>query len=528
MASESEADKSSTKPETEADKSATMSESDSNESSTESESESVADESSTEYESESTESEADESPTESEAGELSTELESKADESSTESDEESSIESQSEAEEDDSTKSSIELLMKSDGEPDWKSFAEALKDIIYEDDEDCFNSIMNSLSYKPEVLPDEILSAIIKHSCSLKILCSVLDEETGIRVDVNGICSYTNKPFLYDLGDSEKVYLLLLHGASTNLRYKGMLPLNSALHNLSENFNTVLTDLSPEQSVFYMIIKLCMEYFESWPRSNRLHTVDLLALTTEGIEHEIYQYAKEGKVIELAALLLVAREKVMSPSLLENVSNFPCPPECKTLRQYITSEIASLTALLTRLMHEIGSDAFLQTCNDKLDYNARFREIAWIIQEAGFSINYANFDINEPNRFKRWDNERKEVILETVKDKSMDIRLPDCMKSCDLHPCSNKWQELWHATHKQEGKVLNVKKVQLNYTLYEYFKHLRNRRLSAHSYHTFPCLKSSTGSGFVTRVQAPALGKYSPCKHFASIALAMQRRVRLP
>ncbi|KAJ7975598.1 hypothetical protein O6P43_005495 [Quillaja saponaria] len=480
MASESEADKSSTKPETEADKSATMSESDSNESSTESESESVADESSTEYESESTESEADESPTESEAGELSTELESKADESSTESDEESSIESQSEAEEDDSTKSSIELLMKSDGEPDWKSFAEALKDIIYEDDEDCFNSIMNSLSYKPEVLPDEILSAIIKHSCSLKILCSVLDEETGIRVDVNGICSYTNKPFLYDLGDSEKVYLLLLHGASTNLRYKGMLPLNSALHNLSENFNTVLTDLSPEQSVFYMIIKLCMEYFESWPRSNRLHTVDLLALTTEGIEHEIYQYAKEGKVIELAALLLVAREKVMSPSLLEN------------------------------------------------DYNARFREIAWIIQEAGFSINYANFDINEPNRFKRWDNERKEVILETVKDKSMDIRLPDCMKSCDLHPCSNKWQELWHATHKQEGKVLNVKKVQLNYTLYEYFKHLRNRRLSAHSYHTFPCLKSSTGSGFVTRVQAPALGKYSPCKHFASIALAMQRRVRLP
>lgn len=47
-----------------------------------------------------------------------------------------------------------------------------------------------------------------------------------------------------------------------------------------------------------------------------LETIRLLAWKTEVIDDVLTYYALKGKIIELAALLMVAREKVMGPILV--------------------------------------------------------------------------------------------------------------------------------------------------------------------------------------------------------------------
>ncbi|KAJ7943195.1 hypothetical protein O6P43_032779 [Quillaja saponaria] len=48
-----------------------------------------------------------------------------------------------------------------------------------------------------------------------------------------------------------------------------------------------------------------------------IEVVRLLAWNIEEIEYEIYRYAKEGKMVELVALLLVSLEKITSPSIFQ-------------------------------------------------------------------------------------------------------------------------------------------------------------------------------------------------------------------
>ncbi|KAJ7970044.1 hypothetical protein O6P43_008292 [Quillaja saponaria] len=226
----------------------------------------------------------------------------------------------------------------------------------------------------------------------------------------------------------------------------------------------------------------------------------LLFLNTEGTEYDIYRYAKAGKVLELAALLLVAPEKVFSSSIFEKITNYSCPRGSKTLRQYITSEIASLTALRMRLVHEIGSYALLRTCNDKLaimrsmlmllevferagdkittyvnqqtpqrdDTREAAKKLGWLIQESGFALDYTDLDIYYLNSSKNRDV--GEVLHSAVKskicrEKSLDLRLPDCMEPSNLHHCFKKpkgkgklWSLRWSVRVKQDGEVLNAKK----------------------------------------------------------------------
>ncbi|KAJ7975601.1 Ankyrin repeat family protein [Quillaja saponaria] len=429
--------------------------------------------------------------------------------------------------------------MKSSEQLDWEFFIkDKLYSVLRNDDKEGFVDMMNSLSNKLEVFPAEILSAIC-HEEAREIAASVFNGETGIKVDVNAVNPITNLPILHFAayaGNVDMVDSLLRHGAHTDVRcncenseqfmdINGMTPLNVALHRMSKGIDEFLANWSSKQSLFNMIIRLCLPFATRGKRE----IVKLLAWTTEGIEYEIYRYAKEGKVVELAALLLVAREKVMSPSIFEKVGNFSWPHESTTLRQYISYEIASLTALHTRLVHETGNHAFLQTCNDKRasmksmlvlleiferagdDITAYIeqsesesnievaRGVAWLIQEADFSFKYADIDILDINCDNGGMGQLPdEVDREIEKEKSIGIPLPDCMDLSDF-PRRRKGgkEDFWNIT-VNAGKLLAIKNMTTNVTGNSF----GNKNLPTQSYHTLRCLNASTSSGFAMRVEA--------------------------
>lgn len=85
----------------------------------------------------------------------------------------------------------------------------------------------------------------------------------------------------------------------------------------------------------------------------------LLASSMKEIEKEIFYYAMEGKLIELAVLLMVARTKVMSPSFFKNLSAslFQCKSDSDlggsmTLREFIITKLTSVGSLQVRPIYD--------------------------------------------------------------------------------------------------------------------------------------------------------------------------------
>ncbi|KAJ7970213.1 Ankyrin-3 [Quillaja saponaria] len=383
---------------------------------------------------------------------------------------------------------------------DWSCFVRTeLQYILDDDDTDSFIDKMNSLPYKLEVFPTELMTSIIRFGAN-KIGTAVLNGETCLKpMNVNAVHPRHPIPLLHTAAcvyNYDMVVALMNRGARTDLRCNrekqyidGMIPLNVAVHCFC-TIDEFVNKWTPKDSLFNLVIRLSNPF----RTRNKLRVARLLFWNTEGIEYEIYRYAKEGKVLELAVLLLVAPKKVLSPSIFENMTNFSCPHGNTTLRQYITSEIASLTTLRTRLVHEIGSYALLQKCNDKLakmksmlmllelferagdkitayiqqkpdSDGERVRKIAWLIEESGFVLDYADLDMEYRSMMKPLCPAQNRIdyaiACETNKEKSLNLRLPDCMEPSDVHLCAKKQKEdwkLWNLTVKQDGKLLSVKK----------------------------------------------------------------------
>ncbi|KAK8649782.1 hypothetical protein V6N13_139441 [Hibiscus sabdariffa] len=115
----------------------------------------------------------------------------------------------------------------------------------------------------------------------------------------------------------------------------GGLPLDRAIGELS-----LLYEFDRGWCSIYMTIALmCGEHV----LASHLEFVELQFRATKDVEKTIYGYVKDGKVVEIAALLTVAREEVTSPSLFKGL----CDPALNgnmSLRQLVLSEIASLMA----------------------------------------------------------------------------------------------------------------------------------------------------------------------------------------
>ncbi|KAK8636003.1 hypothetical protein V6N13_004713 [Hibiscus sabdariffa] len=144
-----------------------------------------------------------------------------------------------------------------------------------------------------DVYQSLVLSDIV-HQITLrgafKCATALLQGKTGLKLDVDGV--------------SELIVVVL----AEDIRFEGQLPLTVAIQHISEQPHFIGS--STRQSL-YMMIVFCQ------CQTELLYSIGLFFRYTyeDDKEIEIYCYVEDAKLVEIAALLTVAREEVTSPSL---------------------------------------------------------------------------------------------------------------------------------------------------------------------------------------------------------------------
>uniref|UniRef100_A0A5B7B9X3 Uncharacterized protein n=1 Tax=Davidia involucrata TaxID=16924 RepID=A0A5B7B9X3_DAVIN len=157
-----------------------------------------------------------------------------------------------------------------------------------------------------------------------------------------------------------------------------LLSLHTTLERVSSDKN--LIQWTPIQPVTWLIVMLCLPKMKE-----AIETVRLLALNTKEISEVIRFYAKEGKLIELAILLMVARKKFMDPITVQSKSGFTLK-ECMMFRQCITIELAALIDEEYSLMGLDEKKEFIAMCREKRVAMISILHMLEIFERAGHSI----------------------------------------------------------------------------------------------------------------------------------------------
>uniref|UniRef100_A0A5B6ZG31 Ankyrin repeat protein n=1 Tax=Davidia involucrata TaxID=16924 RepID=A0A5B6ZG31_DAVIN len=194
-------------------------------------------------------------------------------------------------------------------------FGSTLREIIQADDKNAYVSRMNRKVVKQHIVPRIYWSWIMRYN-ALEIAKALLEGETGQIVDYNSRLE-GGLPLMHYLALFRKTKLIdffIRHGAPTGGKcvdtsqtysnFKGMLPLNVALAAICTDEE--LENCYSKNSLLEILTVLCHPL-----KKQIVETVRVLALHTKEVEQEISYYVTEGKVVELAALLMAAREKVM-------------------------------------------------------------------------------------------------------------------------------------------------------------------------------------------------------------------------
>ncbi|XP_071930212.1 uncharacterized protein [Coffea arabica] len=133
----------------------------------------------------------------------------------------------------------------------------------------------------------------------------------------------------------------------TDSEYDELLPLHKAVDRLRSDIIT--SHWKQNESIFKLIIVLCLPEMKE-----RLEAVDLFAQKVDKINQLACFHAKEGKLIELAIVFIISREKAMDPIKLQ--INGDSSERSMTFRQFINSEMAQAIDLGYRLIGRITKE----------------------------------------------------------------------------------------------------------------------------------------------------------------------------
>ncbi|OMO93055.1 hypothetical protein CCACVL1_06645 [Corchorus capsularis] len=195
-------------------------------------------------------------------------------------------------------------------------FEEYRRNILKEDNKDKFLYFLKEY-YEPGLLPPDVV--VIVTCDAEKCAKALLEEETGYIFDIHRSTDEDSDDYgspLHLVSHPGLCRLLLSHGAQPNIRTTPKeLPLNLVLGGLGYYVygQGWPPTFDPADHIFRVIIKLCLPELRG-----RLEVVRMVLELTEEAEKEISGYATQGEVIQLAALLIVDREKVM-PSVLKTL-----------------------------------------------------------------------------------------------------------------------------------------------------------------------------------------------------------------
>ncbi|KAK8515798.1 hypothetical protein V6N12_075819 [Hibiscus sabdariffa] len=262
----------------------------------------------------------------------------------------------------------------------YPGFDRIIRDFIEYDNEDAFvpwihykaRSVGGYNVYQSLMLARIILDITLESA--VKCATALLQGETGLKLDINANTDIGCTPLHLSLDSPELIDLFLRHGARTDIRYEGQLPLNDVIQRLSKQIHFI--GWSTAESL-YMMIVFCQCETE-W-----LEGVRLLFRATNEAEKEIYRYVKDGKLIEVAALLTVAREEVTSPSFFKGLCD-PALNGSMSLRQLVLSEIVSLMASQITLVST--SEEVHDELNNKLETMMSMLRLVEVFERVGDKI----------------------------------------------------------------------------------------------------------------------------------------------
>ncbi|KAK9004105.1 hypothetical protein V6N11_001915 [Hibiscus sabdariffa] len=173
----------------------------------------------------------------------------------------------------------------------------------------------------------------------VKCATALLHGETALKPDINAVNPKSGfTPLHHFSGKPELLDLFIRHGARMDIRCKGLLPLDCPIRNLNDIYEFDRGAFT-RHSIYLPIVLMCGLH----DLQSHLECLGLLFRASQEVEKEILRYVKDGKLVEIAALLTVAREEVTSPSLFKGL----CDPGLNgsmSLRQLVLSEIVSLMA----------------------------------------------------------------------------------------------------------------------------------------------------------------------------------------
>lgn len=263
-----------------------------------------------------------------------------------------------------------------------------IKEIIIADDKDKFVSFFNNQSGGFQPSPSSILQWICL-SNAVNCATALLEGETVLTVNLNSpildgyyplhLAAMKLLPRLTEL--------FLFYGARIDCPRcndvmedsTGLLPLNIALQ--AASYEGYLSGWNPETScVHALILKLCM------PEMNdALDTIKHLAQSTENLEMVAYHYAMAGKLIELAIMLRVAREKVLGPLTFQSTDGSSSKRRM-TLFRCINEATASLTVEGFKLMQKPEDRELIQLHKKKMTVVRSTWLLLQIFRTAGGNI----------------------------------------------------------------------------------------------------------------------------------------------
>ncbi|XP_058217760.1 uncharacterized protein LOC131328836 isoform X1 [Rhododendron vialii] len=198
---------------------------------------------------------------------------------------------------------------------------EKIEKILSGDDEERLISFLTTLPLLIDGTPQYCRHHLLDNLCmrdNVKCATALLEGKLGgLGLDLDGdhllhraarFCS------------SDLVQLFLHHKARSDTRYSdyrydrgedlrnGLRPLDIAFNFARSQYPFLESYPFGGQSTFQMILYLCQ-----LGAGHVGDTIKFLACSSEEVAKEAYHYARKGKLIELALLLIVAREKILVP-----------------------------------------------------------------------------------------------------------------------------------------------------------------------------------------------------------------------
>ncbi|KAK9284052.1 hypothetical protein L1049_012312 [Liquidambar formosana] len=251
--------------------------------------------------------------------------------------------------------------------PKKSSSEQELRRIVFNDEKDNFVKFLtDSISFCDRDLLERIcMNHAVNCATSLlqgELPVSVDAEELNARLPIGWhpihVAARSLRPSFIDL--------FIRHGARTDIRlndpgYKGdngLLPLNIALNRMCED--KILKGWTPRQTIFDLISILCLPELK-----DALDAVRLLASSSMDVGEIAYCYAMEGKPIQLAILLMVARERVLGPITFQS-KEVSGSDRTLTLCQCIKNEITTLNNEFKSMEKVESSRRLTQMRTDKM------------------------------------------------------------------------------------------------------------------------------------------------------------------